>query len=170
MARTVCITNIRKAVRKAVHDTTRQFDVNDEWNVYVDYLDRVCLWNWHTDKEVRTGRVVWCSFDGYNELVTHLSNELMEAFNLLPEFDKLPYEKQREIEDHRHPWDALKDAEYLAFQNAYDYLYYGESYTSWVERGHDCGIKQSRRKAIWNMAFWYITDGEAPDDWEELVA
>ena len=161
--KTVCKTNVRKAIRAAMRDNNYH-DVNDEWQAFIDSWDRVCLWNWRTDAEVRTGSVVWCSFDGVNDAVNYLADELLEQYEQLPEEDR-SWKAMASKWERSHPWDVLEGAERNAYENACDYFRYGESYRDWVGRGHDCGIDPSRREAVWAMAFWSMADGEAPKDY-----
>lgn len=54
--------------------------------------------------------------------------------------------------------DNLAGTERDVYMNACDYLYYGESLASLIERGHNYGLSESRTKEIWSLAFWYMAE------------
>lgn len=160
MAKSVCKTNIRKALRRSI-DTNHYESVNDEWNVY-DLGSRVELWNHVTGKSLYTNHILCC--ESMSEYVDFATELILKEYELLDEWERSS-KAQDEHDKVVHPWDYLEDdAEYNAYENAYDYFVYGEGFRSWVERGHDCGIDPERRKYIWSIAFWSCADGEAPKD------
>lgn len=149
--KTVCKTNIRKALREAIGNGDWH-DVNDDWELRINSWDQVLLWNWRTDQTFHTGSVVWCCFDSKREAVEYLSDELLGMY---------------ETWMSSHPWESLHGIELAAYENAYDYFVYGESYRDWVERGHDCGVSRRRGRELWAMAFWSCADGIAPTNYLE---
>ena len=54
---------------------------------------------------------------------------------------------------------GLNHIETAVYQNACDYLYYGESFTSLIERDHNYGLPEDRTKEIWHLAFYYMAEG-----------
>ena len=112
------------------------------------------------DKSIYTNSILCCY--SMTEFINFASNLILEKYEALEEWER-SYVAWEEHDKLVHPWEYLDDdAEYAAYENAYDYFVYGESYRSWVERGHDCGIDPERRRYIWAIAFWSCADGEAP--------
>lgn len=139
MAKSVCYTNIYNALRKS-YDSGRYEGVNDDWSVLArDPWGRAELHSYEHGKTLRTGTVIGCT--SMTDFLKFASQLLLEKYSdWAAKF--LMYEKMR--------------IEALAFQNACDYLYYGEGYVSWVERGHNLDLDDERSRYVWDMALKFM--------------
>lgn len=81
--RTVCKTNIRKALRKS-YDSNRYEDVNDEWMAEMEYYvgwsvgPRAVLWNHETGEQIHTGVLVGCT--SMTDMLTFATDLLMRDY------------------------------------------------------------------------------------------
>ena len=58
----------------------------------------------------------------------------------------------------------LDKRETAVYENCCDYLYYGESFVSLMEREHNYGLDEGRVKELWKLAFWFMSEGCMCDD------
>lgn len=136
--RHVNYTNIYKALRKA-YDSRVYEPVNDEWRAGFDCWDRAVLFN--DFYEIRTGSISGCT--SMTDLLKFATGLLMKDFK-------------------EHPWYELDEDEHDAFSSATSFHVYGESKIHWK---YLFALDEDRLDEIWLMAFWYVAEGKAPDDW-----
>ena len=54
---------------------------------------------------------------------------------------------------------GLNHIETAVYENCCDYLYYGESLASLIERGHNYGLPIERVREIWKLALYFMAEG-----------
>lgn len=122
----------------------------------MDYTDRCA------DESFDTfGITIMCCEDE-EECAWTCADILLERFNKWYGRQPNPVETVAEVTrwEQAEPFVMdLDEREEAVYDNCCDYLYYGESFASLIERGHNYEVPVERTKELWQLAFWFMAEG-----------
>ena len=131
--KSVCKKNVRAALNRA-YDRSMYEEVNDDWVARMRRFGR--YFRAELFNETRKEYVIVT----FTDQCDRRDNLDAGAELLLRRYESMyPDERKRD--------------EVIAWENARDYLYFGDSKALWRENGHDMGLSKERGDEIWHRAW-----------------